>query len=67
MSSACNHYLDNAQDGHEDYQYELERLRASFSGAVGSLGKTEGVVVQEPGAECTDALPPSAGHLARSN
>jgi hypothetical protein len=67
MSSACNYYLENVQYGPEDYQYELERLRVSFSEAVLNLGKTKGVVVREPGAGALTPLPPSAGHLASSN
>lgn len=67
MSSACNHYLENVQYGPEDYQYELERLRVSFSEAVRTLGKTKGVVVREPGAGALTPLPPPTAHLASSN
>ena len=50
MSSACNRHLGNAQYDPEDYQYELELLRVTFSDAVGILA---GALTHSP---------PSAGH-----
>lgn len=61
MSSACNRYLENVQYEPEDYQYELERLRSTFSEAIHDLGKTKGVVIREPGA---GALLQPTQHLA---
>ena len=67
MSSACNRYLENVQYDPEDYQYELELLRVRLSEAVGTLGKTKGVLVREPGAGALTHSPPSAGHRASNN
>ena len=49
MSSACNRYLENVQYNAEDYQFELELLRNTFSDCILTLGSTKGVEAREPG------------------
>ena len=60
MSSACNRYLENVQYNPEDYQFELEVLRGTFSDCILILGSTKGVEAREPGAGALMSTPQRA-------